>query len=102
MNLHWLFVRRQWHRNQDNELVTADAVYIVRNTALCPNKANSWPIASGGLVEETTAAPAPAGNCPALLCHAMILLCDVAASWRQQTTYKHMPCYICLGACRQI
>lgn len=52
----------QWHRNQDNELVTADAVYIVRNTALCPNKANSWPLVSGGLTELTTAAPAPAGD----------------------------------------
>ena len=43
-------VCRQWHRNQDNELVTADAVYLVRNTALCPNKANMWPIVTMGVV----------------------------------------------------
>ncbi|DBA94256.1 TPA: hypothetical protein ACH3X1_001874 [Trebouxia sp. C0004] len=52
----------QWHRNQDNNLVTADAVYIVRNTALCPNKANNWPIVTTGLVPTTEAAPAPAGD----------------------------------------
>ncbi len=41
--------------------MTADAVYIVRNTALCPNKANSWPIVTTGLVPTAESAPAPAG-----------------------------------------
>ena len=51
--------------------MTADAVYLVRNTALCPNKANMWPIVTSGLVELTTSAPAPAGNSPALACPAL-------------------------------
>lgn len=29
---------RQWNRNQDNEAVKADAVWIVRNTTQCINK----------------------------------------------------------------
>ncbi|KAL3151843.1 hypothetical protein ABBQ38_012808 [Trebouxia sp. C0009 RCD-2024] len=52
----------QWHRNQDNELVTADAVYIVRDPQLCPNKANSWPLVPNGLTMSSEAAPAPAGS----------------------------------------
>lgn len=57
-----LVVCRQWHRNQDNQLVTADAVYIVRDPQLCPNKANSWPLVSTGLTMSSMAAPASAGN----------------------------------------
>lgn len=45
-------------------MVTADTVYIVRDTANCPNTANSWPLVSAPLVEETTSAPAPAGHTP--------------------------------------
>ena len=60
-------VCRQWHRNQDNNLVTADAVYIVRNPALCPNKANTWPIVTTGLVATAESAPAPAGTTIATL-----------------------------------
>ena len=99
---------RQWHRNQDNELVTADAVYIVRDPQLCPNKANSWPLVPSGLTMSSMAAPAPAGThfalpCPALPCpappctntlkepclhacpHACIQLRYIPLSWVQGT-----------------
>ena len=42
--------------------MTADAVYIVRDPQLCPNKANSWPLVSSGLTMSSMAAPAPAGS----------------------------------------
>lgn len=47
--------------------MTADAVYIVRNPALCPNKANTWPIVTTGLVSTAESAPAPAGTTIATL-----------------------------------
>lgn len=78
---------RQWHRNQDNNKVTADSVYIVRDTANCPNVRNSWPLVSAPLVEENTAAPAPAGvqaplSCCAMLCCApCAVLCFLCYTW---------------------
>lgn len=65
---------RQWHRNQDNQLVTADAVYLVRDPQLCPNKANSWPLLPNGLTMSSATAPAPAGKRPALPCPASLSL----------------------------
>lgn len=61
-------VHRQWHRNQDNNLVTADSVYIVRNPAYCANLANSWPLVSAPLNQMNSAAPAPAGETGGCLC----------------------------------
>ena len=42
----WVFVRRQWRRNQDSNMVTADSVYITRDTKACPNKATYAPYSS--------------------------------------------------------
>ena len=53
--------------------MTADAVYIVRNTALCPNKANNWPIVTTGLVATAESAPAPAGIAIGILLAAVLL-----------------------------
>jgi len=39
----------------------------VRNPALCPNKANTWPIVTTGLVSTAESAPAPAGTTIATL-----------------------------------
>lgn len=57
--------------------MTADSVYIVRDTQNCPNTGNSWPLVSEPLVEETTTAPAPAGDCFSSLfwSHVALLLC---------------------------
>lgn len=87
---------RQWHRNQDNQLVTADAVYIVRDPQLCPNKANSWPLVSTGLTMSSMAAPAPAGNRACtyvfMMSHHTLVGCHACAVWQNNST--HLPIFI--------
>ncbi len=89
-------VCRQWHRNQDNNLVTADAVYIVRNPALCPNKANTWPIVTTGLVPTAESAPAPAGDTIATLL-SPVLLCSYDSGCWEAYLNLFCSCHSCLS-----
>ena len=50
---------RQWHRNQDSEMVAVDSTYIIRNTTQCPNKMGAQAYRTGmmpGLTMSTATA----------------------------------------------
>ena len=55
----FLGTRRQWHRNQDSEMIAVDSTYIIRNTTLCPNKMGAQAYRTGmmpGLTMSTATA----------------------------------------------
>ena len=54
-----MVVCRQWHRNQDSEMVAVDQTYIIRNTTQCPNKMGAQAYRTGmvgGLTMSTATA----------------------------------------------